>query len=139
MMDGKVSRFSQQYHAALRKHLEKQGRQSSSPEASGLGRRAMSIGLETLDLARIHEQALIALVLPSYSASARASMVNRAGHFFAEAITPLEKTHRTAQETNVRLGQLTQMLRRRTADLAASQRKCKQEIARRKAVEKALR
>ena len=62
----------------------------------------MVLDLETLDLARIHEQALITLVLPGYSASARDAMVRRAGKFFAEAITPIEKTHRTAREANIR-------------------------------------
>ena len=98
----------------------------------------MDLGLETLDLARIHEQALIALVLPSCSPGARDGMIKRAEAFFAEAITPIEKTHRTALEANVRLSQLNRTLRRRTVDLAASNRQLKQEIARRKAVEEAL-
>ena len=99
----------------------------------------MAMGLETLDLARIHEQALVTLVLPSYSPGARDAMVRRAGAFFAEAITPIEKTHRTARETNVRLGQACDTLRQRSVDLAASNRQLKQEIARRKAVEESLR
>ena len=99
----------------------------------------MTIGLETLDLARIHEQALVTLVLPGYSPGTRAAMVRRAGTFFAEAITPIEKTHRTAREANVRLDQMNETLRQRTVDLAASNRQLKQEIAQRKAVEEALR
>ena len=65
----------------------------------------MALGLETLDLARIHEQALITLVLPGYSPGTRDAMVRRAGTFFAEAITPIEKTHRTALEANASLNQ----------------------------------
>ena len=81
----------------MRKHLKQGPRASLQPAAQGLGRQAMAIGLETLDLARIHEQALITLVLPSYSPGTRDAMVRRAGTFFAEAITPIEKTHRTAR------------------------------------------
>ena len=99
----------------------------------------MATGLETLDLARIHEQALITLVLPGYSAKTRDTMVRRAGAFFAEAITPIEKTHRTAREANVRLNQMIETLNRRSADLAASNRQLKQEIAQRKTVEESLR
>jgi len=99
----------------------------------------MATGLETLDLARIHEQALIALVLPSYSPCTRGAMVRRAGTFFAEAITPIEKTHRTAREASVRLNQMIETLNRRSADLDDSNRQLKQETARCKSVEESLR
>jgi len=137
-MTRKLTGLSRRYQAALRKHL-KQGPRASSAPAQGLGRRAMTIGLETLDLARIHEQALITLVLPSYSPSTREAMVRRAGTFFAEAITPIEKTHRTAREGNGQLIQLNQTLHQRSVDLAASNRRLKQEIAQRKSVEESLR
>jgi len=66
-------------------------------------------------------------------------MVRRAGTFFAEAITPIEKTHRTAQEANVSLNQMIQTLNRRSVDLAASNRRLQEEILQRKSVEKSLR
>jgi len=122
----------------LRKHL-KQGSQVSVEPAQGLGRRAITLGLETLDLARIHEHALITLVLPSSPPDTRDMMVRRAGTFFAEAITPIEKTHRTAREANVRLNQMVEVLHRRSADLADSNRQLKQEVAQRKTVEESLR
>ena len=137
-MNRKLTALSHQYQAALGKHL-KQGPRSGLQPAQGLGRHAMTLGLETLDLARIHEQALIKLVLPGYPSGTREAMVRRAGAFFAAAITPIEKTHRTAQETNVQIGRLNQTLRRRSADLAASNRQLKQEIAQRKGVEDSLR
>jgi signal transduction histidine kinase len=95
--------------------------------------------LETLDLVRIHEQALSALVLPGDPPRTRNSVVRRAGIFFAEAITPIEKNHRIAQETNVHMDRLNQTLRRRNTDLAASNRQLKQEITRRRAAEESLR
>jgi signal transduction histidine kinase len=137
-MTRKLSRLSRRYQAALRKHL-KQGTPASSEPAQRFGQQAMSTGLETLDLARVHEQALITLVLPGYSARTRAAMVRRAGAFFAEAITPIEKTHRTAREANVRLNQMIAMLNRHSADLADSNRQLKQEVAQRKTVEESLR
>ena len=96
IMTRKLTGLSRRYQAALRKHLQ-HGTRASRELAQRLGRQAMHLGLETLDLARIHEQALIVLVLPGYSASTRDAMVRRAGTFFAEAITPIEKTHRAAQ------------------------------------------
>lgn len=107
--------------------------------ARELGSHAMTLGQETLDLARIHEIALISLVLPSYSASTSNTMMGRAGLFFAEAITPIEQTHRGAREANIRLGQVIKDLSQRTLELADSVLELKQEIDQRKLVEKCLR
>jgi signal transduction histidine kinase len=139
-MARKLNGLSQRYVAALRKHL-KQGPRAVPPcgTAQALGRRAMALGLETLDLARFHEQALITLVLPGYSSGTRDRMIRRAGTFFAEAITPIEKTHRTAQEANAHLNQTIQTLNQRGVDLTASNQRLQQEILRRKSVEESLR
>ena len=137
-MGRKLNGLSQRYVAALRQHL-KQGSRANLQPAQGLGRRAMALGLETLDLARFHEQALITLVLPGCSPDTRGRMIRRAGTFFAEAITPIEKTHRTAQEDNDQLVQLNQTLRQRSVDLIASNRQLQQEIVQRKSVEESLR
>src|SRR5690349_388712 len=137
-MARKLSGLAKHYVAALRTHLRRRPRGRSQP-AQGLGRRALSLGLETLDLARIHEQALITLVVPGNSPGAREAMVRRAGRFFAEAITPIEKTHRTAMEANNQLIQLNQALHRRSLELTASNQQLNQEILQRKAVEESLR
>ena len=137
-MARKLNGLARRYAAALRQHL-KQGPRADSAPAQGLGRRAMDLGLETLDLARFHEQALIALVLPGYSPGTRDRMVRRAGTFFAEAITPIEKTHRAAQEANGQLVELIQSLHRRSADLIASNRQLQKEILQRKSAEESLR
>ena len=99
----------------------------------------MAIGLETLDLARIHQQALTILVLPNYSSGTRNGMIKRAETFFVEAITPIEETHRAAMETNVHVIRLNKKLSRRTVELAASNQQLKQEVTQRKGVEEALR
>ena len=85
-------------------------------------------------MARIHEDALATLE----ASGSRDGFIKRTEIFFAEAITPIEKTHRAALKANVRLGQLRQTLGRRTADLAASHRFLKQDVVRRKAAEQAL-
>ncbi len=86
-------------------------------------------------MARIHEGALATLE----ASRSRDGLIKRAEIFFAEAITPIEETHRAALKANVRLSRLNQTLGRRTADLAASHRSLKQDIVRRKTVEQALR
>ena len=64
--------------------------------------------------------------------------VERAKIFFAEAVTPIEKTHSAALKADARLDEVNKTLDRRTTDLAASNRSLKHGIIRRKAVEEAL-
>jgi signal transduction histidine kinase len=132
-MKRKLSRMSRRYASALRKHL-KEGPQASLRPARGLGRQAVSLGLETLDVARIHQGALANLEV----SSSRDGLIKRAEIFFAEAITPIEKTHHAALKAKVRLSRLSRKLSGRTADLAAANRSLKQGIIRRKTVEVAL-
>src|SRR5437868_12227804 len=89
--------LSRRYQAALRTHL-RQGRQAGLGSARGLGSQALAAGLQTLDLAKLHEQTLVTEVLKGCPAAKRAAIIKQAGIFFAVAITPIEKTHRSAQE-----------------------------------------
>ncbi|SPE60584.1 hypothetical protein SBV1_460043 [Verrucomicrobia bacterium] len=97
---GFLTKLSQEYQEALRKHLT-QSPQAGLEPAQNLGRQAGSLELETLELVRIHERTLLKLVLPSASPAARSAMVRRAGTFFAGFIAPIEEHHRTARETNM--------------------------------------
>ena len=126
------------YQAALRRYLAST---SATPlqTALTLGRQGITLGLETIDLALIHEEALLAQVLPINDAITRARLIKRARLFFAESITPIEQTHRAAMESNVRLSQLNKGLSQRTTELATSNRQLKKEIGRRQVVEKNLR
>lgn len=137
-MSRKLTGLARRYVAALRQHLA-QGPRAGRQLARTLGRQAMALHLETLDLARIHERALIALVLPDGPPRVRAALVRRAGKFFAEAVTPIEKTHRTAREANASLNQTIQTLNQRSVALIASNRQLQQEIRQRKSVEDSLR
>jgi len=137
-MSGKLTRLSQQYQAALRKHLT-QSPPASLQSAQSLGRRAITLELETLDLVRIHERTLLKLVLPSASPTTRGAMFRRAGTFFAGVIAPIEEHHRTARETNIQLEQLTQSLYQRSMDLAASNQQLKAETEQRRLAEESLR
>jgi signal transduction histidine kinase len=132
-MKQKLIGLSQRYVTALRKHL-KQGPRASLQPALALGRQAAALNLETLDVVRIHEEALAALEM----SRSRDGVIERAEIFFAEAITPIEETHRAALQANVRLSRLRQTLGRRTVDLAASNRSLKQRIVQRRTAEQAL-
>jgi signal transduction histidine kinase len=136
-MKRKRFNLSRRYQMALRRHL-KQGQQASLEPARGLGSQALAAGLQTLDLAKLHEQTLLTQVLPGWPAHQRAALIKRAGIFFAVAITPIEKTHRSAREVIVHLKEFTEMFSQRTVELAASNRELSLEITQRKDVEEAL-
>ena len=130
--------LSRRYQAGLQQYL-RLGPGSDLEPAWELGRQAMALGLETLDIARIHEIALVTQVLPHESSNSRNSLMGRAGLFFAEVITPIEQTHRGAREANTHLNHIVKMLSQRTAELADSVAELKLEILHRREVEESLR
>jgi signal transduction histidine kinase len=137
MSESLLSQLSVHYLAALRTHLE-QGRQASLLPAHALGTEAVNIGLETLDLAKVHHQALETLILPDGSPRTRDEMTLRAEVFFTEANVPIEKTHRSALHASADMQQLQERLGQRTLDLADSHRDLQQGITERITAEAAL-
>lgn len=136
-MKAKISRFSGQYLKALQNHFE-QGSPASLQAAHELGTQAVAIGLETLDLARIHDQALATQLLPDCSSSTRDDMTTSAAIFFNEAVLPIEETHRIALEADADLNHLNATLDQLTLALADSNRELQQQITGRQTAEAAL-
>jgi signal transduction histidine kinase len=133
IMKRNPTRLTQQYAIRLEKLL-KQGPQADLSPALQLGRRAVTLGLETLDLARIHEQALAMLKLTN----ADNAFTKLAGRFFAEANTAIEATHRNARQNKAELGKVMASLTRRTQELATSNRELERGAVRRKDMEDAF-
>ena len=138
MMKPKGAAMLRPYRTALRRYL-KRGASTSLVPAMKLGRQSVALGLETLDLALIHEQCVLGQMKLAGTSAARNRMILRARKFFAEAIVAMEETHRSALEANAHLSRLNKGLSRRTLDLATSNRQLKKEIARRETVEETLR
>jgi two-component system, NarL family, sensor histidine kinase DegS len=132
-MKQRIIGLSQRYVTALRKHLH-QGPRAGLQPALSLGRRAVVLGLDTLELARMHEQAVATLEL-SFS---KDGIEKRAEAFFAEAMIPIVETHRAARQSKTELNRMTETLNRRTLELAATNRQLQRGILRRKSVEAAL-
>ena len=132
-MKRKLTGLSRRYATALRKHL-KQGAGASLQPALRLGQQAVKSGMETLELAWIHERALTILKL----SATNHGQTKRAEIFFAEAITPIVETHCAARQTNLDLNQLNKQLGRRTQDLAARNRQLQQGVVRSQAMEAAF-
>ncbi|MFA7159179.1 MAG: histidine kinase [Kiritimatiellia bacterium] len=131
------AKWSRRYQSALRNYLE-QGPGASLRPAVSLGGKMAALGFETLDLAGFHERALMALSSQSVSSGARNRMVKRAGLFFAEAVVPIEKNHRAALKSDIRLKQLARALRRRMAASFDSARCLERNILMRRGAEQAL-
>ena len=128
------AKFSRHYQALLQAYLKQQS-EAHLQQARGMGQQALDAGMQTLDIAKLHEQILVAKILPGIPAGKR---IRRAGLFFTETITPIEKVHLTAREAALHLNKIVEMLSQRTVELAASNVDLKQEIVHRKAVEAAL-
>lgn len=97
-MNQNIIQLSRQYASALERQLKKGPRARLAP-ALELGRRAVALGLETLDLARIHHQAVAALELPG----GQNAFTKLAGRFFSEANSAIEDTHQAARQTKAEL------------------------------------
>lgn len=140
-MKSKGAKFSKHYQAALRAHLDERTK-ASTDSASGLGALALEAGLQTLDLAKLHERILIQQVLPDCLPSKRPDVLRQAGRFFAVAILLIEEQKQAKRRTTasaIHLEALMATLSQRTVELAATNLKLSREVAQRKTVEKALR
>ena len=98
----------------------------------------MAAGCDTLELARMHERALIALA-PDYDfAKSRNGLHRRTGRFFTEVLVPLEKAHRDTRQSLRKEQQRAETLHLAKAELAKASRYLKREVDRRRASEEAL-
>jgi len=129
--------FQRSYLTALRAHMKPVAEPRPGP-AGRLGLRACELGIETLSLARIHDVALTALAPPPNGGRRPRSLAIRAASFFAEAMAPIEATHRPAIEARAECGRLGKSLDQGAVVLATAQRRLRKEAGRRKVVQEAL-
>ena len=111
-------KFSRRYQVALLSYLRKRSTAGLN-SAQGMGQ-GYSAGLQTLDLAKLHEHILITEVLPGCAAGKRTAIIKQAGTFFAMAITPMEKTHHSSRTITAQLKKFVETLSQRTVELSAS-------------------
>jgi len=136
MNAGKAT-WARRYQTALRHYLQS-GLSASLPSARRLGRQAVTLGIETLDVVRIHERAVEAVPETDNASVGPRVALDRAQVFFAEVLVPIESTHQAAQQADARVRQLTRTLRQRTQEALISRRQLKRSVARRQATEAAL-
>jgi signal transduction histidine kinase len=131
-------RLALRYHAELCSRLKGANRLSPG-RSSSLGFSAIRADLETLELAQMHGRALLELVPDECPGPERKRIVKRASAFFLEVLAPIERTHSAAVDDAAILRRSVEMLRRRTAELAAAVKRQEREIRQRRSAETALR
>lgn len=136
-MNRKRAGLVRPYRAALAKFLRK-GPAAGGASALRLGRRALALGFETLDLALVFEAAFADLASHGGASSARRRLA-RAKTFFAESLTPIVQSHRAAAKSACRAVRLSRDLRRRTEQSNESSNQLKRSVIMRRAAEQALR
>lgn len=97
--------FEKQYISTLQDYLEGGG-EKALERAYELGRKAIADGRGILNIAAVHNAALLRMLAPEESADA----VKKAGQFFAESIAPFEITFRGFQESITLLHDLNRTL-----------------------------
>jgi signal transduction histidine kinase len=127
MKQKNLIRLSQQYETALEKHLKRGPGESLEP-ALKMGRAAVVLGLDTLELARIHDRAMMTMGL----SEKKNAFTKLAGIFFTEANTIIEANHRIAQQGKAHLSRTQASLGLRTEELAVTKRDLKRGVAQRK-------
>jgi signal transduction histidine kinase len=94
----------------------------------------VALGLETLDVARAHEQALTEMAPGDGARPMPRSALRKARAFFTAVTVPIEQSHRRVQQEESRVTLLTGALHKRTEALSRSTRRLERgTMARRKA------
>jgi two-component system, NarL family, sensor histidine kinase DegS len=92
-------RYEKKYQDNLRIHLKRKlNGVSTSRAARSIGSQGLSLGLNVIDLARTHEQAIAVLDAPGDNGSTSSKMkigspLSAAGKFLLEALVPFEQSH----------------------------------------------
>lgn len=97
-----------------------------------LGRKALNLGLGVVDVARLHQEALVRLVSRGPVRTASARWAKAVETFLMETLSAFEVAHRGFRDACERLGRLNEKLQERHHQLAISVRKLAREVVRRK-------
>ena len=103
-----------------------------------LGRKALNLGLGVMDVARLHQEALVRLVTRGPARVADAHWAKAVETFLMETLSAFEVAHRGFRDACERLGRLNETLQERHRELALSVTKLAREVARRKNAQELL-
>lgn len=104
--------LAEQYSQALVAYFERGG-EDSLLQAYQLGREGLAEGLGVLEMAALHQEALVTALLQMLAPGESSRIAERASEFFAESLAPFEMTRRGVLEANAILRDLNTELRAR--------------------------
>ena len=133
-----ATELAQLYATALRAYLAK-GDEGGLQDAYEIGRKTIAEGLGVMELAKAHEEAVVALFTAGSNPADNARLCRLTAAFFSESLWPFEMMQRGFCESNLKLRDLNAVLQNRAVELALTNDALNQEIAERKRVEQALR
>jgi len=110
-VSGALGELGGQYQIALREYCSGGG-EVALLRAYQIGRHAIAAGLGVLEVATLHEEALVS-ALAELDDEDSARIAKRASEFFAECLAPFELTRRGFQEAHAAMRDLNQGLERR--------------------------
>ena len=131
--------WSQSYCLALLHFLREKSSDSLLP-AEKLGHHAVTLGLETLDVAKFHAHILTTLLSSdnAFSNTTQQETIKQAEAFFTETTIPIAETRHTAIKTKTDIARLENALKQQVMQLRMSKKQHKEAAARRQAAETTL-
>ncbi|HKC13201.1 MAG TPA: HAMP domain-containing sensor histidine kinase, partial [Vicinamibacteria bacterium] len=123
------------YSRALQSYLEKGG-EDALLQAYQVGREALTHDLGVLEVAALHQEALVSVLLQLLAPTESSRIAKKASEFFAETLASFEMTHRGFQEANAILSDLNDELRRRVEVILRDYKAAQDQIDQHKKMER---
>lgn len=127
-----LKRLGVRYSGALHAAVAAVSTEEAAVRAKELGEQAAVLGLGTLEMVKIHEEALAELVSGAGDEQANQRLMARAAVFFNAMMLPIEHGQAAALRAGTGILNVKRALKKRTAELADAGRKLKVGIAKRK-------
>jgi len=127
-----LKQLTMRYFGALHSAVAADTTDGAAEMARELGAQAVELGLDTMELAKIHQEALSELTPDDCDKESVLRLTARAAVFFNATLVQIESNHSTAQQINAGLVNVELALLQRTLELADAGRKLKTGIEQRK-------
>ncbi len=127
--------LASQYPIVLHEYC-RDGGEPALLRAYQIGRHAAAIGVGVLEMAALHEEALLSALLATAAVEDGTHLFKRASEFFAECLAPFELTRRGFQEAHAAMRDLNRGLERRLSAALQDFESAQDELIEQKRMEK---
>ena len=134
-MSRSLRSLTEAYALALEDYLRGAGEEALL-RAYQLGRQAVTEGLGVLEVAALHQDALVGVLLKMLAPAENARVARSASEFFAEALAPFEMSQRGFREANAILEDLNSELKERVQAILREYEAARDQLAEQKRLER---